>query len=140
MKHKILLIAALAVASSPVLAEGIPVEPGLWSITTTMNMPMMPQPQTMTVEECFTDGIMDMDDMMTDDLDPNCTFNLGQVDGNTMQWNIDCPMEGGTSHAEWLATSGGDTVQGEGKVSVSVQGQTMEMTMNWAGKRIGECP
>ena len=139
MKHKILLIAALAVASSPVLAEGIPVEPGLWSITTTMNMPMMPQPQTMTVEECFTDDIMDMGDMMTDGLDPNCTFNLGQVDGNTMRWNIDCPMEGGTSHAEWLATSSGDTVQGEGKVSVTVQDQIMEMTMNWSGKRIGEC-
>lgn len=140
MKRKILLAAALVVFTSPVLAEGIPVEPGLWSITTTMNIPMMPEPQTVTVEECFEDDIMDMDDMATDGLDPNCTFNLGQVDGNSMQWNIDCPMEGGTSHAEWLATSGGNTVEGTGKISISIQGQSMEMNMNWTGERIGECP
>jgi len=140
MKRKILLMAALAAFVSTASAEGIPVEPGLWSITTTMDMPMMPQPQTVTVEECFEDEVMDMDDMAMDDLDPNCTYDLGQVDGNSMRWNIDCPMEGGTSHAEWLATSGGDTVQGEGKLSISINGQNMEMTMNWTGKRIGECP
>lgn len=140
MKRKVLLTVALAAFVSTALAEGIPVEPGLWSITTTMNMPMMPQPQTVTVEECFEDEVMDMDDMAMDDLDPNCTYDLGQVDGNSMRWNIDCPMEGGTSHAEWLATSGGDTVQGEGKISISINGQNMEMNMNWTGKRIGECP
>jgi len=140
MKRKVLLTVALAAFVSTTLAEGIPVEPGLWSITTTMNIPMMPQPQTVTVEECFEDEVMDMDDMAMDDLDPNCTYDLGQVDGNSMRWNIDCPMEGGTSHAEWLATSGGDTVQGEGKISISINGQNMEMNMNWTGKRIGECP
>lgn len=139
MKRKALLMVALAAFFSNALAEGIPVEPGLWSITTTMNMPMMPQPQTVTVEECFEDEVMDMDDMAMDDLDPKCTYDLGQVDGNSMRWNIDCPMEGGTSHAEWLATSGGGTVQGEGKISISMNGQNMEMTMNWTGKRIGEC-
>lgn len=140
MKRKVLLMVALAAFVSTASAEGIPVEPGLWSITTTMKIPMMPQPQTVTVEECFEDEVMDMDDMAMDDLDPNCTYDLGQVDGNSMRWNIDCPMEGGTSHAEWLATSGGDTVQGEGKLSISINGQNMEMTMNWTGKRIGECP
>ena len=140
MKRKILLMVTLTAFASTALAQGIPVEPGLWSITTTMNMPMMPQPQTVTVEECFEDEVMDMDDMAMDDLDPNCTYDLGQVDGNSMRWNIDCPMEGGTSHAEWLATSGGDTVQGEGKISISINGQNMEMNMNWTGKRIGECP
>jgi len=141
MKTKILCLAALAIASSPLLADGIPVEPGQWEITTTMTMPMLPAPQTMTVEECFKDDIMDMDDMATDDLDPECVYDLGQVDGATMKWNIDCPVEGGgTMHAEWVATSGGDTVEGEGNMSISVAGQSMEMNMTWTGKRIGECP
>jgi hypothetical protein len=139
MTRKILVLAALAAFASPVLADGIPVDPGLWSVTTTMNMPMLPQPQTMTIEECFKDDVMDMDDMATEDLDPGCTYNLANVDGNTMEWTIDCPMEGGTMHAEWQATSGGNSVTGDGKMTMNMQGQTMEMTMSWTGKRIGEC-
>jgi hypothetical protein len=56
-----------------------------------------------------------------------------------MKWSFDCPVEGGTSHGEWEATSGGDTVVGKGLITVSFQGQAMEMTMNWEGKRIGDC-
>ncbi len=141
MKRKTTLLAVLAIASTPVLAEGIPVEPGMWEVTTTMTMPMMPTPQVMTVQECFKDEILDMDDMSADDLDPNCEFDLTQVDGSTMRWNIDCPVEGGgTMHAEWVATSDGDSVEGEGNMSVSVAGQNMDMHMTWTGKRTGPCP
>ena len=49
MKRKIFALAALAVFVSPVAADGIPIEPGLWSVTSTVNMPMMPQPQTLSL-------------------------------------------------------------------------------------------
>ena len=141
MKRTILTLALLAAVSSTALAdEGIPVEPGQWEVTTTMTMPMMPTPQTMTVSECFEDEVMDMDDLATEDLDPNCTYDLAQIDGNTMKWTIDCPVEGGgTMHAEWEATSGGDTVEGQGLMTMTIQGQQMDMTMTWSGKRVGEC-
>jgi len=80
-----------------------------------------------------------MDDMGGEDMDPNCQFEMAQVDGNTMKWSVDCPVEGGTSHGEWEATSSGDSVTGEGLVTISFQGQAMEMTMSWEGKRIGDC-
>ena len=38
MKKRMTLLAALAIVSSPVLAEGIPVEPGMWEVTTTMTV------------------------------------------------------------------------------------------------------
>jgi hypothetical protein len=140
MQRRILAIAILAAFAAPVLADGIPVEPGLWSITTTVNMPMLPAPQTVTVEECMTDEIMDMEDMSTDDLDSECDYALDTLDGNTMAWSIDCPVEGGGQmHAEWQATSSGDTVDGEGKMTMTMQGQTMDMTMSWTGKRVGPC-
>ena len=138
MRITILVLAALA--ASPALAEGIPVEPGLWSVTTTMNMPMMPAPQTMTTEQCFEDDVMDMDDMATEGLDPGCKYDLSNIDGNTMAWSIDCPVEGGGEmHAEWQATSSGDSVEGEGKMAMTVAGQQMDMTMSWTGKRVGDC-
>jgi hypothetical protein len=140
MNKKLLAIALLATLSTPALAEGIPVEPGLWSITTTVSMPMLPTPQTTTVEECMTDEFMDIEDMSTDDLDPACTYALDKLDGNTMAWSIDCPVEGGGQmHAEWTATSNGDSVEGEGSMTMSMQGQTMNMDMSWVGERIGAC-
>ena len=140
MKKKMFALAMLAAFSAPALADGIPVEPGLWSITTTVNMPMLPAPQTMTVEECMTDEILDMEDMSDEDLDPNCDYALNTLDGNTMSWSIDCPVDGGGQmHAEWTATSNGDSVEGQGKMTMSMQGQTMNMDMSWVGERIGAC-
>lgn len=126
--------------SFPALAEGISVEPGLWKMTSTVTMPMLPQPRVTTVTECMDKSEITMDEIGGEGLDPNCTFDMAQVDGNTMKWSVDCPVEGGTSHGEWQATSGGDTVTGEGSLTMSFQGQTMEMTMSWEGQRIGACP
>ena len=120
-------------------ADGIPVEPGLWEMSSTVNMPMMAQPRVTTTTECMKESEISMDDMGGEDIDPNCQFEMAQVDGNTMKWSVDCPVEGGTSHGEWEATSSGDSVTGEGLVTISFQGQAMEMTMSWEGKRIGDC-
>ncbi len=122
-------------------AKGITVEPGLWEMTSTMSMPMLPQPQTHSMTECFEKGEISMEDVGTGDMDPNCTFATAQVSGATLSWSFDCPVEGGgTSHGEWQATSHGDRVEGNGKITMEMQGQTMEMNMSWQGKRIGDCP
>jgi len=120
-------------------ADGIPVEPGLWEMSSTVNMPMMAQPRVTTTTECMKESEISMDDMGGEDMDPNCQFEMAQVDGNTMKWSFDCPVEGGTSHGEWEATSSGDSVTGNGVITMSFQGQNMEMTMSWEGKRIGDC-
>ncbi len=120
-------------------ADGIPVEPGLWEMTTTVNFPMMPQPRVTTLTECMTDSVIDMDDVGSDGTENDCTFDMSQVDGSTMKWTVDCPVEGGSSHGEWEATSHGNSVTGNGIMTMDFQGQTMEMTMHWEGKRIGDC-
>ena len=133
------ILGALLFAVPAAWAEGLSVEPGMWEMTSTMNMPMMPQPRAMTTTECMTESEISMDDVGGGDLDPACKFDMAQVDSNTMKWSVDCPVEGGTSHGEWEATSSGDSVTGEGLLTVSVQGQAMEMTMSWEGRRIGDC-
>ena len=139
MRKHIIALSLIAAVSAPVMADGLPVEPGLWSITTTTQVPMLPSPQTMTVEECFEDEIMDMDQMADEDLDVDCTYEMGSLDGDTMAWTIDCPVEGGTMHAAWQATSQGDSVDGAGTIDMNMQGMTMQMTVSWEGKRIGDC-
>jgi hypothetical protein len=129
----------LLFAAPAAWADSIPVEPGMWEMTSTMNMPMLSQPRVTTKTECLENSEFSMDDMSSEEMDPNCKFETVQVDASTMKWSFDCPVEGGTSHGEWEATSGGDTVTGEGLMTVSFQGQTMEMTMSWNGKRVGDC-
>lgn len=140
MQAKMLALVILLTAASPVMAEGIPVEPGLWEMTSTINMPMMPQPRVTTLSECFTESEISMDDMSTDGLEGDCQLQMDQLEGNTMRWTVDCPIEGGSSHGEWFATSSGDTVTGEGKLTMAMAGQTMEMNMSWEGRRMGDCP
>ena len=111
-------------------ADGIPVEPGMWEMSSTMTMPMLAQPRVTTTTECMTESEISMDDMGGEEMDPNCQFEMAQVDGNTMKWSFDCPVDGGTSHGEWEATSSGDSVTGNGVITMSFQGQTMEMTMS----------
>ena len=134
-----IILGILFLTAPAAWADGIPVEPGLWEMSSTMNMPMMPQPRVTTATECMKESEISMDDMGGEDMDPNCQFEMAQVDGNTMKWSVDCPVEGGTSHGEWEATSTGDSVTGDGLVTISFQGQAMEMTMSWEGKRIGGC-
>jgi hypothetical protein len=121
-------------------AEGIPIEPGLWEMTSTIQMPMLPEPRVNTETECMEKSVIAMDDIQSEGMDPNCNFETKQVDEKTMQWSFDCPVEGGTSHGEWEATSHGDRVEGGGKITMTIQGQDMEMSMNWVGKRVGACP
>ena len=139
VSYTVLLIGLLPFAAPAAWAEGLPIEPGLWEMNSTMNMPMMPQPRVTTTTECIEKSEISMDDMGGEEMDPNCKFETAQIDVSTIKWSFDCPVEGGTSHGEWEATSGGDTVTGEGLMTVSFQGQTMEMTMNWTGRRIGAC-
>ena len=131
----------LLVAPVAARADAIPVEPGLWEMTSTVNMPMLPQPKVSTRTDCIEEEEISMDDVGGEDMGPECSFETAQADESTLQWSFTCPMEGGgTSHGEWQATSFGDRVTGSGKVSMEMQGQVMEMTLSWEGKRIGECP
>jgi hypothetical protein len=134
-----IILGILFLTSPTAWADGIPVEPGMWEMSATMNMPMQPQPRVTTTTECIKESEISMDDMDVGEMDPNCQFEMAQIDGNTMKWSFDCPVEGGTSHGEWEATSSGDSVTGKGVVTMSFQGRSMEMTMSWEGKRVGDC-
>lgn len=122
-----------------VFAQGLPIEPGLWEMTTSMNMPMLPQPRVSTRMECIEESELSPDLMSGGDMDTSCTYDSRMVDGNTMKWSMVCTEQAGVSRGEWEATSHGDTLIGGGTVTVDMQGQAMVMTMKWEGKRVGDC-
>ena len=140
MQSKYLCLALIfSLVPCPVFGEGIPIEPGMWEMTTTTNIPMMPQPNVSTTMECIEEGELSPQTMTDEAMDSDCTFDTMVVDGNTMQWSMHCSAPGGASRGVWEATSNGDTLTGGGTVSVDMQGQTMTMAMQWDGKRVGDC-
>jgi hypothetical protein len=139
MSVKKILLLALLFPAPLVHAEGIPIESGLWETTMTMEMPMLPEPRVVTNTQCMNYDEISPETMGAENQDSNCQIEMEQIDGDTMKWTAICPTGDGTSRGEWEATSFGDTVTGEGLISADVQGQTMNITMSWKGKRIGEC-
>jgi len=139
---KILLPALAVLAAAPIVqADGVAVEPGLWEMTTTMTMPMLPQPQVVTTTDCVEDAVLDIDEMNAEGLDPDCTMDVSQPDEKTVKWVMDCPVEGGgSSHAEWQVTSSSDSVEGSGSIQMTVMGQEMSMDATFSGRRVGDCP
>ncbi len=140
MKGKYMCLALLiSLVSSSVFAQGIPIEPGMWEMTSTMNMPMLPQPRVTNSKECIEEDELSPETWNEEDMDTSCTFSNRVVDGNTMKWSMNCNAQGGATRGEWEVTSHGDTLTGEGTVTVDMQGQSMVMAMKWDGKRVGDC-
>lgn len=120
-------------------AKGVPIDPGLWEMTTTMRMSMMPQPQTSTDTECIEEFEMNPEDFNMDEENP-CKITEVTIDGNTARWLISCPTGGGmTMEGKWEFTSKGDSIAGTGSMTAEVAGQDMSFDMDWTGKRIGPC-
>ena len=140
-KKSILTSLILSLTTFNVVADGISIEPGKWEMNTVITMPMLPQPKVTTVTECIEEDEI-TPESMTEDMnnpDAECKLEVAVVEDNTMEWSIDCSEEMGSSRGEWKATSYGDSMKGGGTITMQVQGQEVVMTMDWEGKRIGQC-
>lgn len=84
-------------------AAGIPIQSGLWEITMTMEMPMLPQPRVVTNTQCMNYDEISPETMSAENQASECDFEVEQIDGNTMKWTVDCPTGNGTSHGVWEA-------------------------------------
>jgi hypothetical protein len=61
------------------------------------------------------------------------------ISGNTLTWRMNCRMAEGAAVANGQATIDGDHGEGRMTTEMTMNGQTMSMTMEWQSKRIGDC-
>ena len=120
-------------------ADGVSIQPGMWEMTSTMTMTMLPQPQSNTFKECIDKDEISPESFNMDE-DTPCQISDMSVEGNTAHWSINCPTEGGpVMEGQWEFTSSGDSISGSGTMSTEFSGQKMGFDMTWAGKRTGDC-
>ena len=120
-------------------AEGVSINPGMWEMTSTMTMTMMPQPRNNTVKECIENDELSPESFNMDEENP-CTISDIAVEGDTARWSISCSTRGGpVMEGQWEFTSSGDTISGNGSMSTEFNGQAMGFEMVWEWERIGDC-
>ncbi len=134
----LLTIFCLFLSGTLAAADSIPVKPGMWETTMTMTSPMFPQPRVETTTECVDKSEFSINDLMPAD-QSECSITESSVDGNTLNWKMQCQMQGGSGEGGGTFVSNGDSGTGEMYMKMTVQGQSMEMQNSWKGKHIGPC-
>lgn len=133
------LLAAVLCAGA--MAEPSNMQPGLWEITTEMDMPGMPvQIPPQTTRHCYTAAdLAEARNTVPQGAEEHCKMTEYQVDGNTATWTMECtgdtPMR-----ATGSMTSSADRYSGEMQSVMQGPGGNMQMTTRWRGRRIGDCP
>jgi uncharacterized protein DUF3617 len=112
-------------------------EPGEWEFTNTMRSPMLPQPQTMTMKRCISSKEASDPTGWQPRPESGCKVTPKDRSGDSFSWDISCPKSG--MNGSGTARLGGGTLEGETKMTMSGQGQTLEMTTKTKGRRVGPC-
>ena len=112
--------------------------PGLWEITSRMEMPGMPmQMPAQTHRECLTR--QQMVPRAGDEGMGDCKIGQQRISGNTVTWTLEC--DGGASlRARGEITYRGDSF--EGKITLPVKDPdmgAMNMINRISGRHIGKC-
>ena len=130
-------------------ADGPQMKPGKWEFTSTISIPMMPEPQTITNVDCITEEESKKDPLAAVVEQGHCQVVNRQVAGSRIDFEVACQADKGiTSTGKGYFTITGDTATGKMEVIMNMpempdlpnmKGQEMKMEQSWEGRRIGDC-
>lgn len=130
----ILMLATLVLAPSPARCEP-DLQPGLWEITTTMEMPGMAfKMPAATVTQCITPEAMVPQTVQGND---KCRMLDNRVDGDVVTWTVRCDSAGGSMTSQGAVVYQGDRF--EGTVTTTGSQMPAAMTQAMTGKHVGPC-
>lgn len=122
---------------------------GKWEFTTTMTMPMLPQPQVTTTTECITKEEAEQDPMADLVDSGNCKVTKQKTKGDTMTFEMECNESGMIMHGKGTFVGKGDTASGSTEMTMEMPEMPnmpagmptgpMTTTTTWEGKRVGTC-
>ncbi len=139
MRRTIPLWIMMALAAGPAQGSGgIAVEPGQWTITTSTEMSMMPEPQVQTYTECFEEAEFHPEDFHSKQ-ETACEVSAAVIEGGTARWSFTCGSGEAAMRGQWEVNSDGDTLTGTGTMTGDFSGEAMKVTVRWKGEREGDC-
>ena len=128
------------------MAAGFDMNPGKWEFTTTVTMPMLPQPQISTMTECITEEEAKQDPLKDLVDEGSCRVTNKKIEGNTFHFEMNCTQEGGmVTKGKGQFSAKGDNASGSIEMTMdmpqmpNMPAGPMTMNTSWQGKRIGSC-
>ena len=108
----------------------------LWEMTIKMEMVGMPMSMpAQTHRSCLSRQAGDEKYLPTRD---NCKVTQSQRTGNTQRFRMECTGRDAMS-AEGEVTHAGSSYTGKMRMSGKMEGQNVEMSQTFSGKRVGDC-
>ncbi len=153
MQKKSILVLACCCLLLPAAAqaEGFSMNPGKWTFTTTVNMPMLSTPQVSTETECVSKEEAQRDPLANLVDVGSCTITKKQMHGSSLDFEMECNEKGMAGKGKGHFNARGNTVSGSMEMTMNIpimQGMQgipgmptgpMKMTTSWRGERIGAC-
>jgi hypothetical protein len=130
-----ILILLFSGVSAAVVADSLPIKPGLWKTTTVSQTPM--GTQTSTSNECLKDDHFDPRKAMAEA--EGCEIVKSKLSGKTLNFTMECSIQGGSASMVGSYTSKGDKGSGNVKINMSFGGQQMSSETNMTAERVGNC-
>lgn len=131
------LITCVAIAGSLCISSAFAASGEQWEVTTKAEMPGMPMamPET-TVTLCLAKGAeKDPRQMMKQEGD--CKISDLKTSGNKTTWKMRCDHNGDVMSGTGEVTHKTDSYQGVTRLSGKSEGNDINMTANFSGKRLG---
>lgn len=130
---------ALLAAAPAVLAAPQEMQPGLWEITSKMEMPGVPKMAPQVMRHCYTKkDLEDNKKTVPQSGDKNCEMKDYKLQGNTATWSMECKGEAAMTGTGTM-TFGAQFYSGTMKSRMKQGGKSMEMNQSWSAKRVGDC-
>lgn len=118
---------------TPLQADEINLQPGMWQWTTMMEIPGM----AMQVPPVVHSGCINREDLVPTNQNQHgdCTITDQTISNSQVTWTVNCSSPQGSSTMNGVMNYSGDTAQGT--MNVIAQGMTMNSTIS--GERTGGC-
>jgi uncharacterized protein DUF3617 len=137
-----LLLALLALAV-PALAGESPMKPGMWEITSQMNMPGMPYKMPpMTFKQCVTPEMLARNGGLGEQKSPpgsQCERTKMKISGNRAEWAVSCTGKTNMKGSGTVTWDSADSYHGITHLTMAMNGHVTNITQTMQGKRVGDC-
>lgn len=120
-------------------AEGIPIRPGSWKISSRVAVSIAPRPREQESTRCIARDSVGADELTG--RSTLCDNRDVRIDGDTMTWKIVCREQMAGNEGEGRLTVDGDLLEG----AMELRGLPQQdrprvvVTTRWQGERLGDC-
>ncbi|WP_159078915.1 DUF3617 domain-containing protein [Orrella marina] len=140
MKHIValsMLITSISIGTTATASESS-MRPGQWEVTTQTEMVGVPMQIPATKDmSCIT--AEEINKPFMGEMDAGCTLEEIEKTANTHKWKLACTENGQKMTGTGTFTFSAESYSGVMEMSMTQDGQVMNMKTTLTGKRVGDC-